>query len=124
MAGYGGFFWRGPRSFHGGKILAGGGLQGPEVMSKRAPWLAYTGRHDETQGTSTLLFIDHPSNPRHPTQWFVRNADYAGVCAAFMFDQVYAHAPGDVLTLRYRVIVASGAWDAARCDEQFRRVCA
>ena len=31
MAGYGSLVWRGPRSFLGGRILAGHGLEGPEL---------------------------------------------------------------------------------------------
>ncbi|MBV9231175.1 MAG: PmoA family protein [Chloroflexi bacterium] len=44
-AGYGNLFWRGPRSFLHGKILAAEGAEGPEVMGKASPWLAFTGRH-------------------------------------------------------------------------------
>ncbi len=39
-AGYGGLFWRGPRSFTGGKILGTGNIEGPEAMGQRSPWLA------------------------------------------------------------------------------------
>jgi hypothetical protein len=117
LAGYGGFFWRGIRSFQGGKVLAHGGLEGPDIMSRRAPWLAYLGRHDVTMRTSTLLFLDHPANPRHPTPWFVRNQDYAGVCAAFMFDEELPVAPEGTLELRYGLVLADGGWEAARCAE-------
>src|SRR5256714_3868519 len=79
-AGYGGLFWRGPRSFQHGTILAAEGLSGPEVMGRAAPWLAFIGAHaavplpdlmgtstrsggarrahDGTVDTSTILFLD------------------------------------------------------------------
>lgn len=116
LAGYGSLFWRGPRSFQHGTILAGGGLSGPGVMGERTPWLAFIGRHDGDGAASTLLFLDHPENPRYPTQWFVRNEPYAGASFAFVFDEGYALEPGAELTLRYRVVIADGAWPRERIE--------
>lgn len=82
LAGYGGLFWRGPRSFTGGDILAAGGLAGPDVMGQPAAWLAYKGAHDGNAARSTLVFVDDPANPRYPTKWFVRNDPYG--CASFL----------------------------------------
>jgi hypothetical protein len=110
LAGYGGLFWRGPRSFLKGTVLAAGGLEGPEVMGQAAPWLAYIGRHDGSGNSSTLIFLDSPQNPRHPTKWFVRNDPYACASASFMFDQEYVLPPEQALRLRYRVVLACGAW--------------
>jgi hypothetical protein len=115
LAGYGSLFWRGPRSFLNGTILAGD-LSGPEVMGQRAPWLAFIGRHDGSGDASTLLFLDHPENPRYPTQWFVRNESYAGASFAFVFDEEYALEPGAELALHYRVVIADGAWSRERIE--------
>lgn len=109
LAGYGGLFWRGPRSFNGGRILAGD-LEGPDVMGRPAPWLAFTGKHDGDDAASTLLFLDHPENPRYPNKWFVRNDPFACASFAFSFDEEYTLPPDAVLTQRYRVVVADGAW--------------
>lgn len=117
MAGYGGLFWRGPRSFLRGTVLAHGGLAGPEIMGQAAPWLAYIGQHDGTADISTVLFIDDPHNPRFPTKWFVRNDPYAAVTCAFSFDEELTLAPGQDLTLRYRVVVAHGAWSREQLAE-------
>jgi hypothetical protein len=114
LAGYGGLFWRGPRSFRDGTILAAGGLDGPDVMGVAAPWLAFVGRHDGCDRASTVVFVDHPENPRHPTKWFVRSEPYACVGCAFMFDEVYTLAPGERLSLRYLVVVGTGAWSRER----------
>jgi hypothetical protein len=117
-AGYGGLFWRGPRSFTGGRILLADGTEGEEaVMGRRAPWLAYTGAHDGTAERSTLVFIDDPGNPRYPTQWFARNGYGAMASFAFAFDEVYELPAREVLELSYRVIVADGAWSADRIAE-------
>ncbi len=110
MAGYGGLFWRGPRSFLDGEVLAGDDLCGPEVMGQRAPWLAYSGLHDGTNDRSTLIFLDHPANPRYPTKWFVRNTPFACASFAFMFDEELVFEPATTLAFRYRIAVADGAW--------------
>lgn len=118
MAGYGGLFWRGPRSFQGGSILAAEGLQGPEVMGQRSPWLAYIGKHDGTGDTSTLVFADQPSNPRFPNKWFVRNDPYACISCSFMFDEEYILEGGDTLDLRYAVLFADGALSSSDIQAQ------
>ena len=110
MAGYGGLFWRGVRSFHGGTLLADGGLEAEAVMGARSPWLAFVGRHDGVDDQSTLLFLDHSENPRYPNQWFARTESYAGACFAFMFDEEYTLDPGQELALRYAIVISDGAW--------------
>ena len=116
MAGYGGLFWRGPRSFLHGTVLAGGGLEGPEIMGKAAPWLAYIGRHDGTGGRSTILFLDHSGNPRFPNKWFIRNDPFAAVSCSFMFDEEYDLKEGDELVLNYRVVLIDGEWSREQVE--------
>jgi hypothetical protein len=114
-AGYSGLFWRGPRSFSGGTALTDKGPGGDELMGVRAPWLAYTGRHDGSGRDSTLVFADHPENFCHPSEWFVRTSVYACLCPAPFFTQEYPLQAGQDLTLVYNVIVADGALDEAGC---------
>jgi len=112
-AGYGGLFWRGPSSFVGGRILADGGVEGPEVMGKRARWLAFTGRLEGGR-RAMLLFRDCEGNPRYPTEWFVRNEPFACVSFAFAFSEPLTLAVGDELELRHEIVVAADALDRAR----------
>ncbi|MGH2345718.1 MAG: PmoA family protein [Chloroflexota bacterium] len=121
MAGYGGLFWRGPRSFGHGTIQAAGGLEGPATMGQAAPWLAFTGRHDGNGEQSTLVFIDRPTNPRFPNQWFVRNDPYAGVSCSFMFDEPYVLPANEALTLDYRIIPANGVWSSEMIEDTMAR---
>ncbi|MCC7495055.1 MAG: PmoA family protein [Fimbriimonadaceae bacterium] len=112
-AGYGGLFWRGPRDFAGGQVLLGDGRRGQDAgMGSATPWLAYVGRHDEVDASSTLVFVDDPRNARYPAKWFVRSEPFAAVSFAEWFDQEQTLAPGEVLTLRHKLIVADGAWTA------------
>lgn len=122
-AGYGGLFWRGPRDFTRCQVLAEGDLEGQDaIMGARATWVAFVGKHDGSLDRSTLVFLDHPENLRHPTQWFVRTEPYACASASFMFDEVYELPADETLSLKYRLVVADGDWqrdDIERCVSRF-----
>jgi hypothetical protein len=113
-AGYGGLFWRGPRSFHGGTVLTETTDYAEAGMGTRSAWLAYIGQHDTSLRHSTLIFQDTMGNPRYPTQWFVRNIHYAGASGAFMFDKLYTLPAGSSLMLMYRMVVANGAYTRSK----------
>jgi hypothetical protein len=114
-AGYGGLFWRGPRSFSGGTVVAPGRSgSGEDVRGVRAEWLGFSGRHDGSGRESALVMVDDAPNPQHPPQWFVRDEPYACLCPAPFFSERVAFAPGATLTFRYAVVVADGAADPAR----------
>jgi hypothetical protein len=105
-AGYGGLFWRGPRSFTGGTVYLPGVTGGDELMGVRAPWLGFTGKHDGDGGASTLVFVDRQGNE---PQWFVRSEPFACVCPAPFFSEVVTVAPGDTLSYDYAVVIADSA---------------
>jgi Methane oxygenase PmoA len=124
-AGYGGLFWRGRRELDGGTVVLADGPESPggpfgsdasEVMGKRGRWLSYTGRHDGHGRSSTVVFVDRPANPRHPTKWFVRSRPYACVCPAPFFDQTYRLPAEESVSLSYHIVIANGAWDRARVE--------
>lgn len=112
-AGYGGLMWRGPRSFTGGSVQTPTGTGGDELMGTRAPWLAFRGRHDGSGRTSTLVFVDAPTNPGHPVEWFVRTTPFACVCPAPFFSAEVPVAAGETLSLTYGVVIADGDPDPA-----------
>lgn len=122
-AGYGGLFWRGPRSFtSSGTIRTAAGLHSDripeaEIMGSASSWLAYSGRHDGTGNRSTLLFLDHPDNPRYPTKWFVRRDPFACVSFAFSFDEEYPLAPGQALALQHRLVICDGEVEERQIEE-------
>lgn len=91
------------------------------MMGERSRWLAYTGRHDGSGRESTLVFMDHPANPRHPTQWFVRTRPYPGASFAYAFDEPCLLGPDATLTLRYRLILIDGDPGADRIEDLARR---
>ena len=116
-AGYGGLFWRGPRSFTGGTILAPGYAGGEEVRGRRAEWMGFTGRHDGSGGASTLIAVDDTANPQHPPQWFMRTEMFACMNPAPFFSAEVPFAPGQSLAFRYAVVVADGGADPDRGEQ-------
>jgi hypothetical protein len=108
-AGYGGLFWRGPDSFVGGAVVSPAGSGGDELMGTRGPWLGFVG------DGATVVFRDHVANYNHPTQWFVRTGEFAGICPAPFYDTEHEVAAGEKLSLRYDVLIADGLRDGDAC---------
>lgn len=126
-AGYGGLFWRGPRSFTGGRVLLPGDdgtgvvADAEDARGLRAEWLGFVGRHDGAapgpQGgwrSSTVLMVDPGTNPGGTPQWFVRSEPFACVCPAPFFSEEVPFGPGETLRFSYAVVVADGGSDGAR----------
>ncbi|SNT65608.1 Methane oxygenase PmoA [Asanoa hainanensis] len=109
-AAYSGLFWRGPRSFSGGTVRIPDAEGTDELNGARAPWMAFTGRHDGDGERATLLMADLTG----PTPWFVRSEVYAVLCPA-AFAAVRTVAPDETLVLHYRVVVADGDLDHKTC---------
>jgi predicted dehydrogenase len=117
LAGYCGFFWRGPRSFTGGTVRASRGREGePAAMGQTSPWLAFSGRFDQIDGSATLLFIPDPANPGGEPYWFVRTEPFPVVNPSLAYYTPLELAAGETLSRRYRLVVADGEWDHERIE--------
>jgi hypothetical protein len=113
-AGYGGLFWRGPRSFTDGTLItADSSGPGSELRGQRHEWMAFAGRHDEDDAVSLVLMVDHRDNPRHPPQWFARSEEFAALNPAPFFSEELTVPAGDTLRFRYGVGVADAEAEAA-----------
>jgi len=91
------------------------GDMGKSVWGKKAKWVTYSRTHKNKSGGQNLTsisFIDHPQNFRHPTTWHAR--DY-GLVAANPFGLHYfdkqpkgtgAHTikNGDDITFHYSIV--------------------
>jgi hypothetical protein len=126
-AGYGGLFWRGPRSFTEGQALLPGAdgsgvvADAEEARGLPAEWLGFVGRHDGAapgpeggSRASTVLMVDPGTNPGGTPQWFVRSVPFACVCPAPAFSEELPFAPGQTLTFDYAVVIADEASDGER----------
>ncbi|MEW9555071.1 PmoA family protein [Nonomuraea sp. NPDC050783] len=107
-AGYGGLFWRGPRSFTGGLVQSPEGAGGDELRGRRAAWFGFRGRHDGTGDHSTIVIVDDAANPRHPPQWFARTEQFACLNPAPFFSEEMPLPDGGTIAFRYAVVVADG----------------
>lgn len=95
-AGYGGFFWR---LTPGVPEVFASTMEGEEKCNGSAdPWLAVRG------AGYTLVFSGLEGEDR----WFVRAADYPGVCAALAWERPLVIGAGTSLSRRYQVLVADG----------------
>jgi hypothetical protein len=110
-AGYGGLFWRGPRSFTGGTVLGPDGASGESLRGCRAPWMCFTGQHDEQDGSSSILILDDEANAQHPPQWFARTAPFACLGPAPFFSAEVQFRAGETMRNRYAVVIADGEAD-------------
>lgn len=116
-AGYGGLFWRGPRSFVGGTAFSSTGVVGDSAMGIRAPWLAYIGQHDISLRHSTVVFVDFPANVRYPTPWYLRTEPFPVASFATTFHDRLPLKQGERIDLTHHVIVADGSWDSERIEK-------
>ena len=106
-AGYGGLFWRGPESMVDGEVLVS---DGEAAMGSEHAWMAYSA------DAATVVMIDDRAAPGHPTPWFVRTDDYAGLCPAPFFSEALEVAAGEKVRFRYSVVIADGPSDRPRAE--------
>jgi hypothetical protein len=110
---------------HGGKAVNAEGLTGWErLRGARSAWVDWHARlGTEDVGVAVM---DAPTNFRFPTPWHVR--DYALLFASPFALRDFNKAapdgsvtlkPGDELTLRYRILVHSGALDMKAAFARF-----
>ena len=116
-AGYGGLFWRGPRSFTGGQFRSDAGTGQDEFMGTRSEWISFTGRHDDTCRFSSITFVEDGSNPGAPNQWFARSSMFACLGSAPFFSEVVPLKAGQPLTYRYAVVISDGQVDERSAAE-------
>jgi len=113
-AGYGGLFWRGPRSFTEGRLVtAEGSGTGSDMRGQRHEWMAFEGRHDVIDAVSLIVMADAAGNPHHPPQWFARSEEFAALNPAPFFSEELHVAAGETVVFRYAVGIADADGDHA-----------
>lgn len=120
LAGYGGLFWRGPRSFTNARLFSAQ-QDGEDIITNPNEWVAFCGPHDGTGNYSTLIFIDSAENLRYPTKWWGRNEQYACISSSFVYDEEYELEPDAVLRLKYQLVICNGDRDRDEVGEIVQR---
>ena len=96
-----------------GNYIASNGKQGDAVWATRANWCMLYGK----QGTdsTSIVIIDHPSNPGFPTYWHARN--YGLFAANPLGQKIFSNGKealnlqlekGQSVTFKYRIVIATG----------------
>src|SRR5262245_46631257 len=100
--------------YGGGKLTSSEGAAGEkDIFGKPAKWVDYSGpaTADASEG---VTWFDHPTNPRHPTSWHVR--DDGWMSAAFCLREGYALKKTAPLRLRYGFHVHAGLGDVKAAE--------
>lgn len=101
--------------FGGGQLTGSDGKRGePALFGRANKWMDYSGPIP-AGGTEGITYFDHPSNPRYPNHWHVREDGWMGV-------SVCMHNPTETtkaapLVLRYLLHVHAGDVDPDRAAE-------
>jgi hypothetical protein len=104
--------------YGGGKLTNSEGVVGEkELFAKTARWVDYSGPivGETWEG---VTWFDHPSNPRYPTAWHVR--DDGWMSAAFCLQDEYKLEKAKPLRLRYGFHVHAKAVDAKAAEARHK----
>ena len=78
------------------------------------------GGKSEKPTPAGIAIFDHPSNPRHPTRWYLSdNAGLPYFGPALLFAQPMTLKAGDSFTLKYRILVHPGLGDHAALEKEY-----
>ena len=107
---------------NGGTIINAEGLKNEkETFGKPSSWMDYYGKRGNT--IEGLAIFQHPSNPWYPSPWFTR--DYGFMSPTPMYwpengAEIFMKK-GDILNLRYRVLVHAGDQKEAKIAEAYEK---
>ena len=103
----------------GGTLVNAQGDQGEDgTWGAASPWSDYWGtRGGAREG---LAILTHPENRWHPSPWFTRDYGFFSPTPMYWLEAGHLDlAEGEVLRLRYRVIVHSGSTEEARIEDLY-----
>ncbi len=103
----------------GTMINAEGASSEKDTFGKPSPWIDFYGKRGNA--IEGLAILQHPSNPWYPSPWFTR--DYGFMSPTPMYwpqtgEETFMKK-GEVLNLKYRVLVHGGSVTEAKIAELF-----
>lgn len=107
---------------NGGTMINAEGINSEkDTFGKPSPWMDFYGKRGAA--VEGLAIMQHPSNPWYPAPWFTR--DYGFMSPTPMYwpqnDKDIKLKKGELLKLRYRVLVHSGTHTEADIAGQFEK---
>ena len=105
--------------YGGGHVLNSEGKKNePGCHWQHARWIDYAG--PVAPGVENgLAIFDHPSNPRYPTVFHVRDDGWIG--ASLCYEEAYTLEPGAPLKLTYRLYAHAGGVTAETLEAHWKR---
>ena len=109
-----------------GHIVNSAGVRDDDTWGKRAEWCDYFGPvNGKVVG---VAIFDHPSNPKHPTWWHVRDYGLFGANPFGVHDfEKKPAGTGDLkipaggsITFKYRFLIHEGDEQQARVAERYK----
>jgi hypothetical protein len=93
----------------GGGLLTNseGQTHEPAIFGQPAAWVDYSGPVAPSGKTEGITYFDHPSNPRFPSKWHVREDGWMG--ASFCMDEGFTITRDQPLRLRYLLHAHGGS---------------
>jgi hypothetical protein len=116
---YGGLFLRMPwKQKTGGKAVNSEGDENAKAEGKEAKWVDVGTPIEGRKDWGHVAILDHKDNPRHPVAWRVDGQ--LGVGPALTRAEDYKLKKGDVLTLKYRLVVYTGDFDKKLIEKAWK----
>ena len=103
------------------KVLNSKLKQNTNAHGQKARWTDFSALTPDGRPAGIAIF-DHPSNLRHPTQWYIskKSPKKNNFSSAPLFDKPYTIPAGKTLTLKYRVLVHAAKGRAKSLDAEWK----
>jgi hypothetical protein len=123
--GYGGLGFRACKSMREFRAIDSEGRAGrAQAHGKQARWMDFSGdfgEKDEKPTAAGMAIFDHPSNPRHPTHWYLSdNADLPYFGPALLFAEPMTLKARESFTIKYRILIHRGLGDKAALEKEYQ----
>jgi hypothetical protein len=117
--GYAGLSLRFPKGITGWSFLTSSGDSTAAAGNGQpARWVDFSGPTRKGSVAGITVF-DHPTNPRHPTAWYL-NASHPYFSPALIYGAPLTLKAGAKMRLRYRVLVHNGSGEAAALEREWK----
>jgi hypothetical protein len=94
------------------------GREGAAIHGKKSEWVNVSGKFAEGRGGVAIL--SHPANVSQPSSWYVAK-DMPYFSPAVLFDEPLVLKRGEVLELKYRILIHGVAIDKALLGNEWKR---